>query len=546
VDICLENLPIPYYSSAFPDELLGSWFWRLAVLNADSSLATFSRAIGLNLNVARAVADPLNGANYVREISKILGYEYEATLASFTTKSYWDTFRQKKIEDDSGRLWRPNRPRLSPASLRVCPACIENDWRTRGWPYFHRTHQLPSKACPYHRLLLQDSCACGQVIRSSIEPTLFPIRCKCGSDLTSTLKRDEADVAWQTLAEFSHRVLYAAPGDLNIVYLVPFAISHAVKRKGLSISSSVQSILSDSYGFDGLEWLCRRPGSLGNVNEVRVRNLKANTFPAHLAVAILASCRIDFDDAKEAIGEQSSLPLPARRIPKGGRGTRKTFIPENVSEAKEMALTFSKNFRERGKLKRARPFVYWMLYLQAWQWLYDWAHEGRLPVLACWDKPPDVEEDRAIIMNNGALLARQAARARAYTRDREWLELNSRVRTEAKYRARKIFEELCLNKERFFAELGRPERWTVPTAAKRLRMSRKTLSALTIKDERIRNIVPEGPREYLVRVIEWAIMECLKNHISLTPTSVMKMGRLHGNSAKREVVVAAIDKRRLC
>jgi hypothetical protein len=96
VDICPENLPIPYYSLAFPDELLGSWFWRLAVLNADSSLASFSRAIGLNLNVAFAMADPLNGANYVREISKILGHEYEATLASFTTKSYWDTFRQKK------------------------------------------------------------------------------------------------------------------------------------------------------------------------------------------------------------------------------------------------------------------------------------------------------------------------------------------------------------------------------------------------------------------------------------------------------------------
>jgi hypothetical protein len=546
VDTRPANLPVAYFSSAFPDELLGSWFWRLAVLNANSSLASFSRAIGLNLNVALAVADPLDGANYVREISKVLGHEYEATLASFTTKSYWDTFRQKNIEDESDRLWRPNTPRLSPPSLRVCPACVEDDWRTRGWPYFHRTHQLPSKACPYHRLLLQDSCACGQVIRSSIEPTLFPIRCKCGANLTSTLKRDEADAAWQTLAEFSHRVLYAVPGDLNIICLVPFAISHAVKRKGLSISSSVQSMLTESYGFDGLEWLCRSPGLQGNVNELHVRNFKANAFPAHLAVAILASCRIDFDGAKKAVAEQSSLPLSARLIPKRRHGTPKIFIPENVSEAKKIALSFSTNSRERGKLKRARPFVYWMLYLQAWHWLYDWMHEGGSGAVACWDKPTDVEEDRAIIINNGALLARQSARARAYTRDREWLELNSRIRTAAKYRAQKIFEELTLNKEQYFAELGRPKKWTVPTAAKRLRMSKKTLSALTLKDERIHAIVPERPHEYLLRVIEWAITECLKKGISLTPASVIRMGRLHRNPATTKVAVAVIDKYRKC
>ena len=79
------KLELPYLSSAFPDELLGSWLSRLVVLNAEPSLVSFSRAIRLDRHVKFLAADPLNGANYIRAISRLLGYEYEATLASFTT-----------------------------------------------------------------------------------------------------------------------------------------------------------------------------------------------------------------------------------------------------------------------------------------------------------------------------------------------------------------------------------------------------------------------------------------------------------------------------
>jgi hypothetical protein len=96
MDIRSAKLKLPYLSSAFPDELLGSWFSRLVILNAEPSLLSFSRAIGLDLHTKSVAADPLNGANYIRAISELLGYEYEAMLASFTTKSYWETFRPKK------------------------------------------------------------------------------------------------------------------------------------------------------------------------------------------------------------------------------------------------------------------------------------------------------------------------------------------------------------------------------------------------------------------------------------------------------------------
>jgi len=40
-------------------------------------------AIGLNLNVELAVADPLNGADYMSKIFKVLGHKYEATVPCF-------------------------------------------------------------------------------------------------------------------------------------------------------------------------------------------------------------------------------------------------------------------------------------------------------------------------------------------------------------------------------------------------------------------------------------------------------------------------------
>ena len=545
METCSAKLEAPYLSVAFPDELLGSWLSRLVVLNAEPSFVSFARTIGLNnVNTKSLVADPLNGADFVRELSKLLGVKYEAILASFTTKAYWETF-QPTTPEFQPSLQRRSSPRLSPPMLRVCPACIEDDLLTAGWPYFHRTHQLRSKACPYHRLVLQDSCACGRRVRSSSEPAIISLKCACGSHLVSALKREEANEVWHALAEFSHRTLYASPGDLNILHLVPYAVSRAVTQKGLSIERSLQGVLVDSYGIDGFDWLCRRPGEQGTVKEICTRKLSAARLTPSLTIAILASCRIGFNEAKQAVAEQSSLAPSARIVPKGSRGSRKTFLPKNVSEAKKLAHNFTRNSRERGNLKVKRPFVYWMLYLDARRWLYDWMHEEGRRTVARWEEPPNVQEDRAIIMSKGPRLERQAARARAYIRDLEWLKLTDSTRVHATDRVTTVLEALRLEKERHLGEVDRPIKWTVAAAAKRLRMSPKTLTALAQRDQRIRSVVPESPHDYMLRVIAWAVKECEKQRIVLTPTGVLRMGRITGRTENMKLIEYALRKRPL-
>lgn len=45
-----------------------------------------------------------------------------------------------------------------PEYIRFCPCCIEDDARTYGESYWHRSHQLPGiLVCPKHRCFLQDS-----------------------------------------------------------------------------------------------------------------------------------------------------------------------------------------------------------------------------------------------------------------------------------------------------------------------------------------------------------------------------------------------------
>ncbi|MFS0756121.1 TniQ family protein [Noviherbaspirillum sp. 1P10PC] len=534
---------IPYFPIAFPDELMGSWLSRFVILNAEPSFANFARTLSLNVNAKSSVADPLNSAHYVRALASMLRIEHDSFVSTFTTKAYWDTFRPASVGLELNRQLKHSKPRLSPPMLRVCPACIEADLRTVGFPYFHRTHQLRSRACPHHKLMLQDSCTCGRPLCSSNEPTLMPIQCVCGKEVISNIKRETANKGWYALAKFSHNALYALPGELELLYLSPYAVSQAVADRKLSIGQSIRSILIDSYGIEGLDWLCRRPGAQGIKYESRVRKFSISQLAPHLVIAILAGCGIDFDEAKNLVAAQKSLPPTARLVPQGARGPKSCFRPTSISEAQQFAQEFTTDGHDRGDLKAKRPFVYWMLYLNARPWLYDWMHEGGHRTVSRWDEPPSIMQDRTLILGNGARLARQAARARAYTRDRKWLNSKDSTRTQQLDRATTIIESLAIAKAKHHAEVGRPKKWTVSEAAKRLRMPNKTLTAFAQRNKEIRALVPELPQEFLFRVINWTIAECIQKGLDLTPLSVLKKGGLLINPTTMKFCTSVIENR---
>jgi len=260
----------------------------------------------------------------------------------------------------------------------------------------------------------------------------------------------------------------------------------------------------------------------------------------HLTVALLAACGIDIQEAKAAVRSQITLGSAARIIPTGSRGRKKTYFPADVEEAKCLAEEFTKDIRLRGALRINRPYVYWTLYLLAYEWLYAWMHEDGRRTVARWDEPPTLKEDRVTISRRDAKLARTMARARAYVRDRSWLAEYDGTREASVDRASVLASLLSLARDRHLASGGRPQKWTVSIAARHLKMPVKTLTAFAQRDERIRVLVPESADSYLSRVARWAITECRNEGLNLTPTEVVRKAKILAKPANYRLVSSLI------
>jgi hypothetical protein len=71
-----------------------------------------------------------------------------------------------------------------PKHPRFCSACIQEDERTLGFPYFHRKHQLPGVAvCWKHDEILSHGCYICGAYPIPGRGLSMPGRCKCSSEL---------------------------------------------------------------------------------------------------------------------------------------------------------------------------------------------------------------------------------------------------------------------------------------------------------------------------------------------------------------------------
>lgn len=540
------KLTLPYLPSAFPDELLGSWLSRLVYLNAESSLSNFAQTYSLDATIKSPLADPVNGGGYVRSLSNLLGFDYDDFVRTFTTKAYWDVFQPLALESLPNIAAWHGRVRSSTKILRVCPACIDDDLLTQGYPYFHRTHQLHSKACPAHALMLQDSCGtCGKPLRSCYEVTLVPVTCECGAEVIPNLKREVANEAWIALAKFSDEVLAASPADLDILHLVPYVFSCATNETGLSGSAGLTRILARCFGVDGLEWLCRRRQSTQAITNAPIKNKQwTRKFEPHLAAAVLVACGISFDEAKHEVAYQKSLQSPEKLVVTRSRASDNEPRPTSISEAKKIAEEFARHRQQRSGLRAVKPYAYWMLYFQDWTWLWNWAHEREMQSWRKWKQPPSIEEDRIMICGTSSSAKRHMARARAYARDRSWLEHYKETRRPKIDRISKILPALVAARTQHFAEVGRPTKWTITLAAKRLRIPIGTLRGLARRNKPIAALVPESSQDFCGRLIDWGIETCIRQGFNLTPSKVQRTAILSGKTSVN-LIASVIEKRKL-
>lgn len=500
----------------------------------------FARNRGLNVNSKSTVADPLNGGEYLHAFSRHFGLVHDDLIRAGTTKTFWDAFYTGGMERSSRASQRTAQARLSPPLLRLCPGCIEDDFQKYGCAYFHRTHQLKSSVCPHHGLRLQDSCGiCAEPLRAANEPTIIPITCRCGSNILEAMPRELGNANWRAFADFSLAALNSKAGGLDLRHLASIAACAAVRKHKLSIQGSLQAALEGSFGEDGFKALRSRYGDQAPRDLSSKWKLSVDKLSPALAIAVVVSCGLTFADTTAAIREQKALDQSRRQVPPGSRGPKRFYCPVDVADAREMATTFG----VKKKVRVYRPFVFWMLFLRDREWLYNWMHEGNPRCATNWDAPPSILLDRALIRGDGSQLHRQAARARAYSRDREWLESNDAKRSQRVDRLAILINQLKSAKEAHYAELGRPLKWTVASAAKRLRVPHKTLSAFAQRETIIHELVPESSSTYLTRVIHWAVAATICEGAPPTATTVLRFANLKGEAKVMRQISAAISER---
>ena len=506
---------MPYRAPSLPDELLGNWLSRLIGLNSQSTLMSFAGVLGIQATTKSSVADPVNGGEYVHAFAPHLGFEPAEALSKFTTRNYRLAFANDGVS--------PTRiPTLSTPFLRLCPACVRSDLKEHGVPYFHRAHQLKSRACDKHGLLLLERCPdCATPICSAEGRTFLRMVCQCGSGLSDKRHDVALSADWHRLAKLSARALDAHPSELEQRYLVLFAAQQAIKKNGPAATTAVKQTLEASFGADGVEWLLGRPGHHQSSKDASWR-FQIRQLPPQLCLAVLAACHVTFDEAVSAVRSARELARSKAGTPEAARAKAVDFAATSISEAKRICLEYLSRGASPSALRYNRSIAFWRLVLRAPKWLIANTSAARrrskkevaLPVV------PSVEDDRKVITVGGRTLPCLDAKSRAFIRDWKWFAENSGRRVRSLDRVDSLAKALKQARTDHLRRTDKPTKWTLQAASQALGISHRALSALTMEHQQIRVLVPETVTEFRMRKMAWCITVCEQRGLDPTLANI--------------------------
>lgn len=262
----LEIPKIPFLVAPYPDEILGSWLFRLGVHNIPSFIASLvTRLIGRNLKTAgwRDIVAP---TPQVDRFFGVLGTSYVEVMMTLTTYPYWLRFH-------SSKNCQPNEPStfvngipdivfdnrvssfsrincLSPGVVRLCPECLLADTKKYGEPYLHRAHHVPFAAiCHIHGGVLISRCPdCGQIFRMKSTLINAIIKCTCGCDLSRhRSERLTNHEHWVRFSEYCANVLMSKQEissytDFNVFF------DFKLNQQGIKNRRVLVEYFSEIYG----------------------------------------------------------------------------------------------------------------------------------------------------------------------------------------------------------------------------------------------------------------------------------------------------------
>jgi hypothetical protein len=440
------NPKLPFLVSPYPNEILGSWLYRLRVHNHASLLWLVSglRKLG---NLERSEwRDIAKRNSELERFFGALGTSYEEVMMELSTYPYWLRFHSEHrfcwpgAATEFPALILRNRRKslsrlsfLSPSLVRLCSQCLDEDFEQYGEPYLHRAHLLPFvSVCHKHRTPLVSRCdRCRQIFRMESTFIGAQLTCECGYDLRTAPLTPCNGKEWESLACYSADVLFDKDTfhDCSTFYrfLDARLAAHAVERRpdllthltlvyGEEAAKAILSLWrqgSDAYSYSPIGWIGRR--------ELRAPQI----------CALLASLDPSFADSQVQFGRfRETAEVSSIR---SCRSTRLPRIPRSITEARSFVVEAQQSVNSKSI---TRSFLYWRYKTLFWylvlfdcEWFdanFPPGGRGAPEIL------PSIESDRTQILRAIKKTARPSVRIwknlaqqaffRALLRDNQWLE----------------------------------------------------------------------------------------------------------------------------
>ncbi|MBF8179798.1 TniQ family protein [Herminiimonas contaminans] len=440
------GLVVPFYVHPYPDELLGSWLYRIEA-HSVASIRQYAKG-EFQKNIARAAwRDMVSREKTFLSVLNGLDVEYDDVILNLTTYPYWLRFHSSKNFDFNKlshgselpelfvRKRKAALPRLMPLLphiKRLCPTCLDEDCQKYGEPYLHRAHQLPFvSVCYRHDDTLVSRCpACRAFLQMEATFTSAPLICSCGHDYRkSAVTKNQKHEAFGRLAKFSASALMSK--SLVDACNVSFSFfDFELQDAGLVDRNHFREYLENVYGW-------RASKAIVTLNAQRSDSYTyseklqspISEYRAPQICAFLASKMADFSAFRLKFKEFSADKTETRTSEKKVRLPPQ--IPQSVEQARHVVLDFcqDKIKQTRSEIYRRRKPLYWYLMLNDRDWF-----DKNFPTFSKFSaRPiPTVASDRerifeAIRGSDNNIVSQWANRAqqefyRASIRDVEWLK----------------------------------------------------------------------------------------------------------------------------